>query len=355
MKSDKRSVNVEDRSRDTSVYAPHRNPTSNLSVMQSRNAEVKAMTESDLQRIKTLGKTNPMAHELRGMDIEYNRAMNNPASDKGWTPVPTSRPTSLMSDVTTGKPMTSPMALAASMLGKSEGPDHAALTEYLKNGGANLDPATTAWCAAFVNSTLGQAGLKGTGSNLAKSFLNYGQATDKPQKGDIAVFSRGDPNGPYGHVGFFDSVNPDGTIRVLAGNQGNAVSYGNQPAANLLGYRHPIGSPNTADGPKGQESYPAGGAAPQPILGPQQTAQPPILGDPSIPQDVANYWKSLPDDGSQPKSPLQNMFAALAKTPNAEPVRFGPMGDARQTGDSLLKQLNAPTLADLLAKKRMLG
>lgn len=130
-----------------------------------------------------------------------------------------------------------PIDLAATQLGRSVGNSRAAIQDYLRTGGANLDPATTAWCAAFVNSTLGQLGVKGTGSNLAKSFLNFGQETQAPKHGDIAVFSRGDPNGPYGHVAFVDSVNPDGSVRVLGGNQGRSVSYANFPASRVLGFR----------------------------------------------------------------------------------------------------------------------
>lgn len=139
-----------------------------------------------------------------------------------------------------------PMQLASSLLGKGEVPDRGVIQEYLKNGGVNLDPATTAWCAAYVNSTLAQSGYEGTGSNMARSFLNYGEAVDAPQSGDLAVFSRGNPNGPYGHVGFFDRMNEDGTIRVLGGNQGNQVSYANYPADRLLGYRRPVAGGNGA-------------------------------------------------------------------------------------------------------------
>lgn len=137
----------------------------------------------------------------------------------------------------------SPMEVASTLLGKGEVPDRSVIQEYLKNGGVNLDPATTAWCAAYVNSSLAQSGYKGTGSNLARSFLNYGEAVDQPQRGDIAVFSRtNNPN--LGHVGFYDSVNPDGSIRILAGNQGDAVSYGNMPSDRLLGYRRPVAGSN---------------------------------------------------------------------------------------------------------------
>ena len=130
-----------------------------------------------------------------------------------------------------------PIDLAAQQLGLNESDKAAALSDYLNNGGANLDPATTAWCAAFVNATLQQSGQQGTGSNMARSFMNWGQPVDQPQRGDLAVFSRGDPNGPYGHVGFFDGYNPDGTIRVLGGNQGDAVSVASYSPNALLGFR----------------------------------------------------------------------------------------------------------------------
>lgn len=128
-------------------------------------------------------------------------------------------------------------ALAGQQLGMDEQAQGAALQEYLANGGVNLDPATTAWCAAFVNATLEQTGMKGTGSNMARSFMDWGQGVDSPMKGDLAVFTRGDPSGPYGHVGFFEGYNPDGTIRVLGGNQGNKVSVANYSADDLLGFR----------------------------------------------------------------------------------------------------------------------
>lgn len=139
--------------------------------------------------------------------------------------------------------MANPLDLAAKHLGMNETDQRAALTEYLSNGGARLDPAVTAWCAAYVNATLQQSGYQGTGSNLARDFLKWGEAVDTPQRGDIAVFSRGDPNGPYGHVGFFDGYNEDGTIRILGGNQGDSgeVSLAGYGQDRLLGFRRPQG------------------------------------------------------------------------------------------------------------------
>lgn len=127
--------------------------------------------------------------------------------------------------------------VANDTLGLDENAQREALQEYMKNGGQNIDPATTAWCAAYVNATLAHAGVKGTGSFMARSFLNWGQPVEQPQKGDIVVLSRGDPSGPSGHVGIFDGMNEDGTIRILGGNQGNRVSIATYSTENVLGYR----------------------------------------------------------------------------------------------------------------------
>ena len=134
---------------------------------------------------------------------------------------------------------------AAQGLGLNESQQKAALQDYLTTGGQNLDPSVTAWCAAFVNAAIQKSGGQGTGSNMARSFLNWGQSVDQPKIGDIAVFSRGDRNGPYGHVGFFDGYNQDGTIRVLGGNQGDSVSVSSYSPDNLLGFRRAGGAAPT--------------------------------------------------------------------------------------------------------------
>jgi uncharacterized protein (TIGR02594 family) len=129
-------------------------------------------------------------------------------------------------------------------MGMDENAQNAALREYMANGGVNLDPAVTAWCAGAANAAIQAAGGKGTGSNMARSFLDYGQPVTDPQKGDIAVFSRGNPSGQEGHVGFFDGYNPDGTIRVLGGNQGDKVSIASYDPSRLLGFRRDAAQTN---------------------------------------------------------------------------------------------------------------
>jgi uncharacterized protein (TIGR02594 family) len=96
----------------------------------------------------------------------------------------------------------------------------------------------TAWCAAFVGAMLERAGLPSTRKLNARSYLDWGQPVDlkDAQPGDVVIFSRGDPNGWQGHVGFF--VRHAGThIVVRGGNQSDSVSEARYPVSRLLGVR----------------------------------------------------------------------------------------------------------------------
>jgi uncharacterized protein (TIGR02594 family) len=95
----------------------------------------------------------------------------------------------------------------------------------------------TAWCAAFVGAMLKRAGLPHTGALNARSYLDWGVPVDNPQKGDVVIFSRGNPSGWQGHVAFFDSFAPDGDVLVLGGNQSNQVNVSKYDRGRVLGYR----------------------------------------------------------------------------------------------------------------------
>lgn len=85
-----------------------------------------------------------------------------------------------------------------------------------------LSSANTAWCAAFANASIMSAGGKGTGSNMASSFLQWGLSTSAPKRGDIVVL-RPQAAGTSGHVGFFEGFTDRGGVRVFSGNSGNAA------------------------------------------------------------------------------------------------------------------------------------
>ncbi|MDX0262891.1 TIGR02594 family protein [Sinorhizobium meliloti] len=110
-----------------------------------------------------------------------------------------------------------------------------ALQDFFKAANQNVDPKMTAWCAAFVNAVLASNGLPGSGSLMARSFLDYGTATQEPQPGDLVILRRGSGN-VQGHVGFYMGQE-NGRVRVLGGNQGDTVSEKSFAASSVLGYR----------------------------------------------------------------------------------------------------------------------
>lgn len=132
-----------------------------------------------------------------------------------------------------------PLELASKFDGLSEKTDRDTISEFIKKAaGIDIDPAKTAWCAAFVNGVLGAKGLSGTGRLNARSFLDWGQPVRTPTKGDIVILER---NGSswQGHVGFLVSEDKD-TVTLLGGNQSNKVSQKTFPKSRVLGYRRPI-------------------------------------------------------------------------------------------------------------------
>ena len=128
-----------------------------------------------------------------------------------------------------------PMEAAQAFIGYDESnKDQASvLAAFIKRTtGTDINPADTAWCAAFMNAVLG----RGTGKLNARSYLNWGTSSaDSPQKGDVVVLKRG--SGWQGHVGFYMGTNADGTIKVLAGNQGDAVSEKDWSSDDVLDFR----------------------------------------------------------------------------------------------------------------------
>ena len=110
---------------------------------------------------------------------------------------------------------------------------------FAKAGAPWVKDDETAWCAAFVGAKLAEAGVKGTGSLLARSYTGWGQALKAPAPGAITVFKRaGSP--VLGHVAFF-LRDLGAQVEVLGGNQSNSVSIARYSKTNLLAYRWPSG------------------------------------------------------------------------------------------------------------------
>lgn len=108
-----------------------------------------------------------------------------------------------------------------------------------------------AWCSEFVNWCLLQAGIQGTKSAVAKSFLTWGEETKTPKTGDIVIFGWDDGGG---HIGFYINETPD-IVRVLGGNQNDEVNITRYKKDKILSYRK---VPYVADDEKlveAQESF----------------------------------------------------------------------------------------------------
>lgn len=98
------------------------------------------------------------------------------------------------------------------------------------------------WCSSFVSWCLAQLDISGTGSALARSWLEWGISLETPVPGCIAVLSRDDPNSWKGHVGFFLRMDGD-FIVLLGGNQLEEVRELHYPLNSVLSYRWPIDRP----------------------------------------------------------------------------------------------------------------
>lgn len=115
--------------------------------------------------------------------------------------------------------------------------DNPRILEYYAGAGfPGIEHDETAWCAAFANWSLNEAGFPITRSLMAKSFLGYGKAC-KPTEGCIVVLDRG-TNPAEGHVGFLSHIK-GGRVYLLGGNQGDKVAIESFPETDVRAYRLP--------------------------------------------------------------------------------------------------------------------
>ncbi|WP_414710155.1 TIGR02594 family protein [Pseudorhodoplanes sp.] len=87
--------------------------------------------------------------------------------------------------------------------------------------GTNPTGMSALWCARFMNMVLEKTGRRGTGSNMARSFADYGRRISGPQVGAIAVMSRGRGGG---HVGIVSGIDKAGNPIIISGNHNRKVA-----------------------------------------------------------------------------------------------------------------------------------
>jgi uncharacterized protein (TIGR02594 family) len=102
--------------------------------------------------------------------------------------------------------------------------------------GTNPTGMSALWCARFMNMVLERSGRRGTGSNMASSFANYGRRVSGPQVGAIAVMSRGKRGG---HVGVVSSIDASGNPIIISGNYGRRVAEAKISRSRVYAYVMP--------------------------------------------------------------------------------------------------------------------
>jgi uncharacterized protein (TIGR02594 family) len=119
------------------------------------------------------------------------------------------------------------------------------IVEYHSTTTLKATDDETPWCSSFVNWCMKQAGIRGTGSAAAKSWLNWGQALEDSREGAVVVIKKKSSGSDKAtgsssgfHVAFFVSKT-ETHIRLLGGNQSDQVRYSNfsLSAYDVKGYR----------------------------------------------------------------------------------------------------------------------
>lgn len=141
-------------------------------------------------------------------------------------------------------PLPAWMDLAWAEIGQQEragNADNPRILDYYRDAGhAEAKRDEIAWCAAFVGAVLKRAGLSGSGSLMARSYLGWGEPLTAGRLGAIAVFTRGSDTAA-GHVAFYLDADAD-RVYVLGGNQGDAVTVTAIVRDRLIGLRWPSGT-----------------------------------------------------------------------------------------------------------------
>ena len=136
------------------------------------------------------------------------------------------------------------LKLARGEIGQKEikgGGNNPRVVEYLRasgHGGGDETP----WCAGFVSWCLKKTGFGKVRSASSKAFLAE-EKLSKPLYGCMVIFHR-PPNPNSGHIGFYVGA-AGGRLKILGGNQGDAVNIQGKSAARLAGYRWPSGAPHS--------------------------------------------------------------------------------------------------------------
>ena len=123
---------------------------------------------------------------------------------------------------------------------------------YEDAGHPEVKDDAVAWCSAAMNSWIKRAGLVGTGNLTARSWMKWGKPVDHKKKmppGTVVVFPRGTSTWP-GHVALVYADDGGSTVKVIGGNQGDAVTVATYKRSSVIAARWPntVGNSGTIRG-----------------------------------------------------------------------------------------------------------
>ncbi len=180
-----------------------------------------------------------------GYGAAVDKVVNKTSSEVA-KPIDTGEPVPPATPLDTGE--TPWMNFAVAELGKNERDNPDRIKEYhTQGGGSSKWGGEMPWCASFVGWALKQAGYKGSGSAMARSYMKNG--TDFSDKtpipyGSIIVVT-GNRGASSGHV-CFATGEANGRVQVVGGNQGNKndqnggeVTRSSFPKSSVIGIRWP--------------------------------------------------------------------------------------------------------------------
>lgn len=144
-------------------------------------------------------------------------------------------------DLQPGRVPATPYDLAKTYLGTRELPGNQhnkTILGWLRRLMPSADADEISWCSSFVDAMAAETGYEQARKLTARSWLAVGEAIPAAmaQAGDVIVFWRESPDSWKGHVAFFQSWEGQ-KVRVLGGNQSNAVTSALYPRNQILGVR----------------------------------------------------------------------------------------------------------------------
>lgn len=112
------------------------------------------------------------------------------------------------------------------------------IIDYHLTTGIGASDDSIAWCSSFVNWCFKKAGIQGTNSASARSWLKFGEWEGHfvPERGDVCILWRESRTSWKGHVGFYIKSDKK-FVYLLGGNQGDRVCIEKYPKDRVLGFR----------------------------------------------------------------------------------------------------------------------